>query len=148
MLTLPTSLALVGYEAACSFEFSISPLNINADLGMMYGLGWGTIAVIILVHQVAGYINPNEDRELIRQRRLRGIEIDREMGITKKPHWWSKRDGYNRSTSVHDQIRQNEIQIGSGQATVRNLERSIKMGNMPVSKSYESTRPVEDMDAV
>lgn len=110
-LTIPLSLILVGYEAACSFEFSISPLKLHPELGYMYGLGWGSIAAIFLVQEVAGFFNPDEDRELIRQRRVRGQEIDSEMGIVKKPHWWSRLHG-DVNLNVHDQIARNVREVG------------------------------------
>jgi hypothetical protein len=149
LLTIPLALVMVGYEAACAFEFDISPLKLHTNLGFMYGLGWGTIACIILVQEVAGYLDPNEDRELIRQRRIRGAEIDSEMGITKKPHWWSRLHGDNNDLNIHDRIARNVGEIGGGRATTKNLERSIEMGNMPVSKRQDTNRPVkEDLETV
>jgi hypothetical protein len=148
LLILPLSLALVGYVAACAFDFSISPLNIDTNLGMMYGLGWGTIAAIFVVFEVSGYIDPNEDRELIRQRRVRGAEIDQELGIIKKPHWWSRLHGDNKSLNIHDQLVRNVTEIGGGRATTKNLERSIELGNMPVSKRRDSDRPAADLETM
>ena len=148
LLILPISLALVGYAAACSFDFSISPLNVDTNLGMMYGLGWGTIAAILVIFEVFGYIDPNEDRELIRQRRTRGAEIDQELGITRKPRWWSRLHGDNNSISVHDHIARNVSEIGGGRATTMNLERSIEMGNMPVSKRKDSAKAVEKLETL
>jgi hypothetical protein len=148
LLILPLSFVMIGYEAACAFEFSISPLKVDTNLGMMYGLGWGTIAMIFLIQEVYGYIDLNEDRELIRQRRVRGAEIDREMGIAKKPHWWSRLHGENRPMNVNDHIARNVSEIGGGRATTRNLERSIEMGNMPISKRRDSNKPVVDIESV
>ncbi|KAE8448717.1 hypothetical protein EG329_008932 [Mollisiaceae sp. DMI_Dod_QoI] len=148
LLTLPLSLVMIGYEAACSFEFSISPLNLNPELGFMYGLGWAPIALLFIVYEVAGYVDPNEDRELIRQRRIRGAEIDQEIGIVKKPHWWSRLNRNNHMMSIQDQIAQNVNNVGGGQPTARNLERSIEMGNMLVSKRIDSTRPIANSESV
>lgn len=148
LLALPLSLIMIGYEAACSFDFSISPLNLNTNLGLMYGLGWSPVALLFIVYEVAGYMEPNEDRELIRQRRIRGAEIDQELGIVKKPHWWSRINRDNRSISVHDQIARNFSEMGGGPATARNLERNIEMGNMPVSKRVNIDKPSANADAV
>ncbi|TAQ86507.1 hypothetical protein B7494_g5162 [Chlorociboria aeruginascens] len=148
LLTLPLSLVMIGYEAACAFDFTISPLKLGTDLGLMYGLGWGAIAAIFLVYEVAGYIDPNEDRELIRQRRIRGAEIDQEMGITKKPHWWSRLNGQRGDMSVHNRIAENVHELGGGRATTKNLERSIEMGNMPISKRRDSSKPMNDQEAL
>jgi hypothetical protein len=145
LFTIPLALVMIGYEAACAFEFSISPLKINTNLGFMYGLGWGPIAMIIVVQEIHGYLTPNDDRELIRQRRVRGAEIDREMGITKKPHWWSRLKVDNQSMNIQNSIARNVSEIGGGRATTRNLERSIEMGNMPVSKRRDSSKPVPEI---
>lgn len=147
-LTLPLALVMVGYAAACSFEFSISPLNLNADLGIMYGLGWVPITLIFVVYEVAGYMEPNEDRELIRQRRIRGAEIDQQIGIVRKPHWWSRLNRDNRSVGVRDEIARNVSEMGGGPATARNLERNIEMGNMPVSKENDTNKPAGNSDTV
>jgi hypothetical protein len=148
LLTIPLSFVMIGYEAACAFEFSISPLNVDTNLGLMYGLGWGTIATIIVIHEIWGYIDPNEDRELIHQRRVRGAEIDQEMGITKKPNWWSRLNGDNRPMNLNDHIARNVSEIGGGRATTRNLERSIEMGNMPLSKRRDSNKAPANIDAI
>lgn len=87
-LVLPLSLIICAYQFAIYWSWPISPLNQHGDPGFIYGLGWGPIALILLVCIVSGYLLPNEDRELIRQRRVRGAEIDAEMGYTKKPAWW------------------------------------------------------------
>jgi hypothetical protein len=144
-LTIPLSLVMIGYEAACAFEFSISPLKIDTNLGFMYGLGWGPIAMIIIIQEIWGYLAPNDDRELIRQRRVRGVEIDQEMGITKKPNWWSRLNSDNSPMNMQNSIARNVSEIGGGRATTRNLERSIEMGNMPVSKMRDSNKPAPDM---
>jgi hypothetical protein len=126
---------MVAYVIGCTFDFSISPLNLETDLGIMYGWGWGSVTLILAVHEIAGYLDPNEDRELIRQRRIRGAEIDQEMGITKKPHWWSRLHGDNRELGVHERIARNVSEVGGGRATTRGIESNIEMGNMPVSKT-------------
>jgi hypothetical protein len=147
LLTIPLCLVMVGYEAACAFKFDISPLKLHPKLGYMYGLGWGPIAAIFLVQEIAGFWNPNEDRELIHQRRVRDQEIDVEMGIVKKPHWWSRLHG-DPSISVHDSIARNVREVGGGRPTTTSLERAIEMGNMPVSKKHDVNRPFEgDLEA-
>ncbi|KAG0647349.1 hypothetical protein D0Z07_7299 [Hyphodiscus hymeniophilus] len=152
MLTLPLSLGMVAYAIGCSFDFSISPLNLEVDLGTMYGWGWGSVTLILAVHEIGGFFDPNEDRELIRQRRIRGAEIDQEMGITKKPHWWSRLHGDNRELGVHERIARNVSEVGGGQATTRGIESNIEMGNMPASRTLSEShgeRPGRgELDAV
>ncbi|TVY89590.1 Uncharacterized protein LAWI1_G004920 [Lachnellula willkommii] len=148
LFTLPLSLLMIGYEAACAFDFSISPLNYHTNVAIMFGLGWAPIALIFVVYEIAGYFDPNEDRDLLQQRRIRGIEADQEIGITKKPHWWSRLHGENRTLNIHDRIAQNVSEIGGGRATTKNLEQSIEMGNMPASKKQDDHKPVENMDSI
>jgi len=148
LFTLPLSLLMIGYEAACAFDFSVSPLNYNTNLAIMFGLGWAPIALIFVVYEIAGYFDPNEDRELLRQRRVRGIEADQEIGITKKPHWWSRLHGENRALNIHDRIARNVSEIGGGRATTKNLERGIEMGNMPASKKNDGHRPPENIESI
>ncbi|CAG8951651.1 hypothetical protein HYFRA_00005451 [Hymenoscyphus fraxineus] len=144
LLTLPLSLLMIGYQAAIAFSFSISPLNyIDPHLAIIYALGWGPITLILLVYEVAGYFDPNEDKELLRQRRIRGQEADLEIGIVKKPNWWSRLHGNNEPISVSAAIARNVKEIGGGQATTKNLERNIEMGNMPVSKKDTETSGVD-----
>jgi hypothetical protein len=73
--SLPLSLVLVGYEPACAFDFSFSPLNCNTNLRMVYGLGWAIPFLIILVQSLSGYCDPSEDIELRRQRQIRAAEF-------------------------------------------------------------------------
>lgn len=89
----------------------MSPLNQEGDPAYIYGLGWAPIAAILIVHEVAGYVLPNEDRELIRQRRIRGQEIDAEMGYTKKPHWWRLLHG-EQNMSVSEALAKRAREVG------------------------------------
>jgi hypothetical protein len=148
VLSLVLSLTMIGYEAACAFDFSVSPLNLDANLGMIYGLGWGPIAMIFIVYEVAGYFHPNEDRELIRQRRTRGAEVNRDIGITTKPHWWSRLHGSNQPTTVNGQIAMNVNEISGGWARTRHLERNIELGDMPRTLAQECNKPSDGVEAI
>lgn len=136
---------MIGYEATIAFDFSISPLNQHGNVAIIYGLGWTPIFLILVIMEVWGYLEPNEDRVLIRQRRIRGAEIDQELGLIKKPHWW-RRLHNDHNLNVHDQIARNVNEIGGGAATTKNLSRAIEMGDLPVSNSTHksSKRPSPD----
>ncbi len=75
IVSLALSLVMIGYEAASSFEFSISPLNNQTNLGLMYGLGWAPILLIVATYELAGFTEPNEDKELRRLRSARSKEL-------------------------------------------------------------------------
>lgn len=140
VLTLTLALVLVGYATASAFNFDIGIIKVQiegepSNVPWLYGLGWAPIALIMIVQEVSGYLLPNEDRELIRQRRLRGVAIDREIGIVKKPHWWSRLHG-DHDLNMHDAIARNVKEVGGGHVTARNLEKAIEMGNMPASRAF------------
>jgi hypothetical protein len=130
LLTIPLAFVVVAYSGALAFDFTMSPLNVNGSIPFIYGLGWAPIALIFFIYEVAGYIDPNEDKELIRQRRVRGAEIDAEMGYTKKPHWWSRLHGDN-DLSVNAAIAKNVREVGGGAGTLEDLDGSIEMGTLP-----------------
>jgi len=146
LLTIPLSLLMIGYFAACAFDFAISPLKVGTNLSCMYGLGWAPIAAIFVVMEIAGYLDPNEDRELIKQRRIRGAEIDAELGYVKKPNWWRLLKDGNRNMNVHERIARNVSEIGGGMATTKNLQSSFEMGDMPIGKKEGSGKPVQKSD--
>ncbi|KAM3072196.1 hypothetical protein ACMFMF_007589 [Clarireedia jacksonii] len=148
VLGLIFSLVMIGYSVAISFEFSISPLKLHPNLSIMYPFGWGPIALILLIYEISGYIDPNEDAELIRQRRLREIEIDREMGTIKRPRWWARLHGDNTIPSVHDRIVENVAEIEGRGPNTRRFETGTEMNDLPLPPSDYSTRPVADIELV
>lgn len=97
MLVIPMALVMIGYSAAIAFEWTINPLRYDALPGWIYGLGHAPIILIISVFEIYGYIDENEDRLILKQRRELGRSNDAELGIdgavVKKPGWWSKRHG-------------------------------------------------------
>jgi hypothetical protein len=133
-LTIPMCLIMVAYEMACAFDFSISPLNLNGKVAWIFGGGWAPLALVILVHEIWGYLDPNEDRELIRQRRVRGAEIDAEMGYTSKPNWW-KRLNSDHNLSVVGAISKNVREVNERRNEVAN-DRSIELNDMPTSPGH------------
>jgi hypothetical protein len=154
-LVLVISLALVrvGYACAAAWDWSISPLKYNVQVGWLYGLGYAPVLLIIIVLNIWGYIEPNEDRALIAQRAERTASIDAELGIdrsTHKPSWWSKMHGDSHLDT--EQRLRNLVSagptpgaIGGGRATHMKLERSIEMGNMPVSQRHRI--PADEFEA-
>lgn len=92
-LVLPLALVVLGYAATIAFEWDISPLKYGVEPGWIYGLGYTPVLLIIVIFEIFGYVDKNEDRILIEQRRERGRTADAEMGIARKPGWWGKRQG-------------------------------------------------------
>ncbi|KAM0140028.1 hypothetical protein ACHAO1_002567 [Botrytis cinerea] len=148
--TLLLSLIMIGYIAAISFHFPISPLNIQAKLEVMYPLGWGPIVLILLVYEIGGYMNPNEDRDLLRQRRVRDVAADEEIGYTKKPRWWSRLNGDNKIATMQERITANVAEVGGGVSRAREIEREMEMEDLPSPTRHENdteypTRNVEGL---
>ncbi|KAF2459479.1 hypothetical protein BDY21DRAFT_191340 [Lineolata rhizophorae] len=92
----------IAYAIAAAWDWDITVFKFNGQPGWAYGLGYGTTIVLLVIFEIAGFIEPNEDRSLIEQRRRRGQAIDTELGIVAKPHWWSKLHG---ATHMSDEER-------------------------------------------
>ncbi|KAI0179827.1 hypothetical protein GGR52DRAFT_528562 [Hypoxylon sp. FL1284] len=122
-LMVPLALAVVGYQGLCAWDFTASPLNIDTDLLAMYLGGYAPTFLILVVHIIAGFLRPNEDRELMRQRRERGASIDRDLGIIRKPAWWRRVNGDMPTFSMRDRIMQNVREVGGGRPTTQQVER-------------------------
>ncbi len=126
LLLLPLSLALVGYQALCAWEFQWSPLNLYGEHLPIFLGGYGPSLLILIVQLIAGVLSPNEDKELMRQRRLRGIEQDRELGIVPKPAWWRRvHSEASQGESIRERIARNVREMGGGRATARNINQGI-----------------------
>lgn len=164
LLTIPLALVRVGYSVASAFEWDISPLKSNVRVGWMYGLGYAPAALIIIIFNIYGYLDPNEDKALIAQRAERGRAVDAELGINRniqKPSWWSKLHGDLHldnanaeerlkamtreigGTRQEQRLKAMTREIGGGVATQRNLERYIEMGHMPTRRD-EFGNPFSD----
>ena len=80
----------IGYNIASAFVWKVSPLKYDGDPGFIYGLGYTPVLLALIILNVWGYIDWNEDRVIIRQRIARGQAADAELGIDqfKKPAWW------------------------------------------------------------
>lgn len=139
LLIIPITAVRVGYDIATSFVWSISPLKYDVNPAWMYGLGYGPAFIVIVLFNAWGYFDPNEDRDLLRQRAERGRSIDAELGLNQKPSWWSKLHGDNH-LSTESRLRAMTTEIGGGRATQRNLERTIELGTMPAARPTAEQR--------
>lgn len=93
MLILPLALSVVAYQALSAWEFQYSVMDITGDNVATFVGGYVPALLILFVQIIAGFLNPNEDRELIRQRRIRGAQADHELGVVRKPAWWRRVNG-------------------------------------------------------
>ncbi|EFX04746.1 hypothetical protein CMQ_1674 [Grosmannia clavigera kw1407] len=109
LLLLPLCLGMIAYQILCSFKFEYSVLNAKGNHVAIYVGGYLPTLLILIIQVLYGWISPNEDRELIRQRRVRGQEMDRELGLVHKPAWWRPA---NFNESMRDRIARNVGEIG------------------------------------
>ncbi|TPX12698.1 uncharacterized protein E0L32_000875 [Thyridium curvatum] len=127
-IIVPLALAIVAYQALSAWKFQWSPLKLHTNNAAMFAGGY-LPALLILATQIFlyGWLHPNEDRELIRQRRVRGQQLDRELGIVHKPAWWRRVNGEVFGSEMHmrDRIARNVAEVGGGRATARNIDRGL-----------------------
>lgn len=131
----------VGFGIASAFNWTISPLKFNGNPGWLYGLGYAPIFLILIILNLYGYLEPNEDRDLIRQRVERGRVADEELGITRKnrkPHWWKRsRTDYAPPTvglDADSRLRTLVAEVGGGKATKDHLQKMVEMGVLNPTK--------------
>ncbi|KAI9036778.1 DUF2434 domain-containing protein [Aspergillus affinis] len=98
----------IGYAIASAFDWSVSPLRYDVDVGWLYGLGYTPVLLVIVVMNMCGFCELNEDQALIAQRGDLEAARASKFGIgRKKPSWWSNaarwttfaRDGGDRPSS-------------------------------------------------
>ncbi|EAA27204.1 hypothetical protein GE21DRAFT_9540 [Neurospora crassa] len=126
MLIIPLAFIIPLYQAMAAWNFTWSPLNIKGKPEAIYPGGYAPSLLIVLIQAIYGLTSPNEDRELIRQRRERGQILDAEMGIQRKPAWWRRvNEAPAPNMTMRDRIMRNVREIGGGGPTARNLKESI-----------------------
>jgi hypothetical protein len=131
LLGISISAVTVGYLIAGSWVWSISPLNAQVSNGWLFGLGYAPALLIIIIHNVFGEINTNDDKALSIQRQHRGRNIDRELGldrVVQKPSWWSKMSGdHHTDITAEERLRQLTSEIGGGPATTKKVKEALEM---------------------
>ncbi|KAK5201345.1 hypothetical protein LTR16_002991 [Cryomyces antarcticus] len=131
----------IAYGIAAAWEWDISIMKYDVQPAWPYGLGYGTTILIIIIFEIYGMVDPNEDLVLIEQRRERGRAIDAELGLVKKPSWWSKMN--DQWQTPEQRLKNMMTEVGGGAATGRNITASVEMGSMPV-RDRSRSRPPED----
>ncbi|KAF2400090.1 hypothetical protein EJ06DRAFT_46318 [Trichodelitschia bisporula] len=96
----------VAYALASAWVWDINLLNMEVAPGWPYGLGYAPVLLIFIIFNIFGFIDDNEDRIIIKQRRERGRTFDAELGIKYKPNWWSKMNGnYKHAMTPDERLR-------------------------------------------
>ena len=125
MLLIPLSLAIVVYQIFISFSWDYSIMKLGGSVPIIFGWGYGPSVAILYIQIVYGYLSPNEDKALLRQRRERGDLVDRELGLVKRPAWWRLVRG-DHLHSLRDKIHMNVSEVGGGRATGRRVEEAAE----------------------
>ncbi|EER23236.1 hypothetical protein CPC735_046060 [Coccidioides posadasii C735 delta SOWgp] len=153
IITILLAGARIGFGIASAFNWTISPLKYNGEPGWLYGLGYTPVLLILIILNIYGYLDRNEDKELIRQRVERGRIADNELGIdrkNRKPHWWHRsRTDYTPSTlglDADERLRTLVAEVGGGTATKKNLQKMVEMGVLNPTK-YRDDDPPEELPA-
>ncbi|KAI8244289.1 hypothetical protein K4K55_005713 [Colletotrichum sp. SAR 10_96] len=166
-LVIPLAACLIAYQGLVSFRWDYSVLNTQANLAAVYAGGYGPALLILFIQIAYGFMSPNEDKELMRQRRVREAEIDHDLGIVAKPAWWkrvTRDDHLVGKMSMRDRIARNVREVGGVRAPAtqqqpqpqqayndappeQQQQREIEMGNMGGSSSNTSTPVRPGFDA-
>ncbi|GAO15874.1 hypothetical protein UVI_02051460 [Ustilaginoidea virens] len=127
VLLVALAAALIAYQALISFAWDLSLVRArDANVAVIMGWGYGPSLLILYVQIAYGFLAPNEDKELIRQRRARGDVNDRELGIVRKPAWWRRVRG-DHLRSVRDQINRNVNEVGGKRGVGRRTEDDMEL---------------------
>lgn len=122
VLLLPLALVVVAYQGLVAWEFDLSPLKQSTNYISMYVGGYTPALLIVIIQNLAGFLRPNEDKALIKQRRERGASLDAELGLVRKPAWWKRANGDNGPGGMREMILRNVREVGGGRATGQNVE--------------------------
>jgi hypothetical protein len=121
LLLIILSLGTIAYQVFMSFMWEYSIMRYDGVIPVQYGWGYGPTLVILVIQIAYGFISPNEDRELLRQRRERGEILDRELGLVRKPAWWARVRG-DHLLSFRDKLLRNVKEVGTERGIGRRQE--------------------------
>ncbi|KAK4209286.1 hypothetical protein QBC37DRAFT_294857 [Rhypophila decipiens] len=126
LLILPLALAVIVFQELVAWNFDWSPMKVKGSNVAIYVGGYVPSLLIVVIQSVFGYFNPNEDKELLRQRRVRERNLNQEMGIVNKPGWWNRlnREGLP-GESMRDIIARNVREVGGRKPTTQNPEQAV-----------------------
>ena len=118
LLMIPLAAVIPAYQALVAWYFAYSPLSLEGDLAAIFAGGYTPSLLILYIQAVFGLLRPNEDLELQRQRRVRGQQLDSEMGIVHKPSWWRRVNGdyFDPNENVRDRLARNARELHGNRA--------------------------------
>ncbi|PFH58964.1 hypothetical protein XA68_12981 [Ophiocordyceps unilateralis] len=127
ILMIPLCLALIAYQVLISFDWEFSVLRFEGMvIPVVFAWGYGPTLLIVFIQIVYGFVTPNEDKELLRQRRERGDEVNRELGIVKRPAWWRRVRGDHIAVPLRERIQKNVAEVGGERGVGRRVEDDVE----------------------
>jgi hypothetical protein len=122
MIIVPLAAALIAYQVLVAFRFDYSPLKVGGINAAIFAGGYTPSLLIVFVQVLFGFINPNEDKELQRQRRVRNQQLNQEMGLVPKPSWWSRINGevMDPNAGMRERLMRNVQELHGTKATGQN----------------------------
>jgi len=128
----------LAYGLAMAWEWEISPFKYDSNPAWFYGLGYAPTVLIIVIFNIAGYVDDNEDQVIIRHRRERGRQVDAELGLVKRPNWWSNLNS-QRYLSDEARLKAMTTEVGGGRATAKRISDTVELGNMNIPRTTSVT---------
>ncbi|PWY94043.1 hypothetical protein BO94DRAFT_582452 [Aspergillus sclerotioniger CBS 115572] len=112
----------IGYAIASSFDWTVSPLKYGVNSGWLYGLGYTPPLLLLILFNICGLCELNDDQALIIQRDEFDNAVADDVGVgQRKPSWWKKGQTFVRELSDHRRHR-------SSQQDEHDMNRYVEMG--------------------
>lgn len=141
-LIIVLCLGTIGYQEFIAWDYDMSVVKADGPVAIIYGWGYGPSLLILIVQVAYGWASPNEDRELLRQRRIRGETLDRELGIVHKPAWWKRVRG-DHLLSYKDKLTRQVQEVGGARGAGRR-----DMGEMETYIREDGLRNARNDDGI
>ncbi|RAH81408.1 hypothetical protein BO86DRAFT_410235 [Aspergillus japonicus CBS 114.51] len=126
----------VGYAIASAYDWTVSPLRYGVSGGWIYGLGYTPPLLLIVLFNICGHCELNDDQAIIARRGDLDNALADDMGVgQRKPSWWTKGRSFVR-----------EIRRQSTQKDTDEMDRYVEMGiiNPEEQQQQQQQQPGED----
>ncbi|GAQ42809.1 hypothetical protein AtubIFM55763_009374 [Aspergillus tubingensis] len=125
----------IGYAIASAFDWTISPLRYGVDSGWFYGLGYTPVLLLLILFNICGFCELNEDKALIVQRDEFDHAVADAVGVgQRKPSWWKKSRTFVRELSDHHRRQ-------GSQQDDRDMGRFVEMGIIKPREQPQDDEP-------
>jgi hypothetical protein len=127
----------LAYGVVMAWEWETSIFKFDSNPAWFYGLGYAPTLLVIVIFNIAGYVDDNEDQAIMEQRRQRGRAADAEIGIVKRPNWWKK----GRALDDEGRLRDLMDEVGGGRPTANRISTNVELMNIPRHEGVTSGLP-------